>query len=135
PSGTPTSTTSASRPARTCGDRLVNRVAWPRLGQAGTGGFRVRHSIWILGLVIAAAVPAPALAASTDWPQYLHGPQHASVSTATAITTANAASLHQLWRFTPAAVSGKPAPKLEASPTVVGARLYIGSEAGLFYAL
>ena len=95
----------------------------------------MRRSIWILGLVVAVALPAPALAASTDWPQYLHGPQHASVSTATAITTANAASLHQLWHFTPAAVSGKPAPRLEASPTVVGARLYIGSEAGLFYAL
>jgi outer membrane protein assembly factor BamB len=95
----------------------------------------VRHSTWILALAIAAALPAPALAATTDWPQYLHGPQHASVSTATAITAANAASVHQLWHFTPAAVSGKPAPKLDASPTVVGARLYIGSEAGVFYAL
>ncbi|HKV67443.1 MAG TPA: PQQ-binding-like beta-propeller repeat protein [Gaiellales bacterium] len=95
----------------------------------------MRHSIGVLALVIAAALPVPAVAATTDWPQYLHGPQHASVSTATAITTANAASLHQLWHFTPAAVSGKPAPKLEASPTVVGTRLYIGSEAGLFYAL
>ena len=95
----------------------------------------MRHSIGVFGLVIAAALPAPALAASTDWPQYLHGPQHASVSTATAITTANAASLHQLWHFTPAAVSGRPAPKLDASPTVVGARIYIGSEAGVFYAL
>jgi polyvinyl alcohol dehydrogenase (cytochrome) len=95
----------------------------------------VRHPIWILALVIAAAVPSPALAATTDWPQYLHGPQHASVSAATSFTPANASSAHQIWHFTPAAVAGKPAPKLDASPTVVGGRVYIGSEAGVFYAL
>jgi polyvinyl alcohol dehydrogenase (cytochrome) len=96
----------------------------------------MRHPSWILAaLLVAAAVPSPAVAATTDWPQYLHGPQHASVSAAAAVTTANASSLHQIWHFTPAAASGKPAPKLEASPTVVGARVYIGSEAGVFYAL
>lgn len=95
----------------------------------------MRYSISILALVIAAAVPSPALAATADWPQYLHGPQHASVSNATAITTANASSVHQIWHFTPGAVSGKPAPKLDASPTVVGGRLYIGSETGVLYAL
>jgi polyvinyl alcohol dehydrogenase (cytochrome) len=40
-----------------------------------------------------------------------------------------------VWHFTPGAVSGKPPPKLDASPTVVGARVYIGSESGVFYAL
>jgi outer membrane protein assembly factor BamB len=95
----------------------------------------LRNALSILALVIAAAVPSPAFAATTDWPQYLHGPQHASVSAATAFTTANAASVRRVWHFTPGAVSGKPAPKLDASPTVVGKRLYIGSESGVFYAL
>jgi outer membrane protein assembly factor BamB len=95
----------------------------------------MRHAISILALVLAAAVPSPAFAAATDWPQYLHGPQHASVSAATRFTTANASSVRRVWRFTPGTVSGKPAPKLEASPTVVGKRLYIGAESGVFYAL
>jgi outer membrane protein assembly factor BamB len=95
----------------------------------------LRYPLSILALVIAAAAPAPALAATTDWPQYLHGPQHASVSQADAFTTANAASVRRAWHFTPGTVSGKPAPRLDASPTVVGARVYIGSESGVFYAL
>jgi outer membrane protein assembly factor BamB len=95
----------------------------------------VRRPIWILALVVAAAFPSSALAATTDWPQYLHGPQHSSVSAATAFTTANASSVHKIWHFKPGVVSGKPAPKLDASPTVVGGRLYIGSEAGVLYAL
>jgi polyvinyl alcohol dehydrogenase (cytochrome) len=57
------------------------------------------------------------------------------VSATTAFTPANAAGASQLWRFTPAAVSGKPRPLLDASPTVVGTRVYIGSQAGIFYAL
>src|SRR5438552_10255765 len=65
-----------------------------------------------LGVLMA---PASATAASGDWPQYLHGPQHSSVSATTAFTTANAAQAHQLWRFTPGTVAGKPAPLLDAS--------------------
>lgn len=95
----------------------------------------MRRSVSILALVIAAGVPSPAFAATTDWPQYLHGPQHSSVSAATAFTTGNASSVRRVWHFTPGAVGGKPAPKLDASPTVVGARLYIGSQSGVFYAL
>jgi outer membrane protein assembly factor BamB len=95
----------------------------------------VRRPAWILALVLAVAAPSPAFAATTDWPQYLHGPQHASVSAATAFTTANESSVRRVWRFTPSTVSGKPAPKLDASPTVVGARVYIGSQSGVFYAL
>jgi outer membrane protein assembly factor BamB len=95
----------------------------------------LRYPLSILAFMIAAAAPAPAFAATTDWPQYLHGPQHTSVSAATAFTTANAASVRRAWHFTPGGVSGKPAPKLDASPTVVGARVYIGSESGVFYAL
>ncbi len=90
---------------------------------------------WAVLVMVGFAAPSSAMAASLDWPQYLHGPQHSSVSAATAFTTADASSVHELWHFTPATVSGKPAPKLDASPAVVGTRLYIGSEAGVFYAL
>src|ERR671924_508113 len=79
--------------------------------------------------------PGVAAAAASDWSQYLHGPQHSSMSPTAAITTANAAGLSQLWHWTPAAVSGKPAPKLDASPTVVGTNVYIGSNTGVLYAL
>jgi len=86
----------------------------------------------------AAAGPAPATAASgagLDWRQYLHDPQHSSVSLATAFTASNAASAHQVWRWQPPVITGKPSPRLEASPTVAAGRVYIGAESGGFYAL
>ena len=47
------------------------------------------------------------------------------------------ASLHALWTFTAGASSqaGAPAPRFDASPTVVGGRVYIGSRTGIVYAL
>jgi polyvinyl alcohol dehydrogenase (cytochrome) len=89
----------------------------------------------VLGIAAAALPAGQALGATTDWPQYLHDSQHSSVSATTAFTVANASQVHQLWQFAPAAVSGEPTPTLDASPTVVGQRLYIGSNAGVFYAL
>ncbi len=83
----------------------------------------------------AAAAPAAATGASLDWRQYLHGPQHSSVSLATAFTPSNAASASQLWHWQPPVVSGKPAPALDASPTVVAGRVYIGALSGVFFAL
>jgi len=76
-----------------------------------------------------------ATGAGLDWPQYLHGPQHSSVSSATAFTPSNAASAGQVWHWQPSAITGKPAPRLEASPTVAAGRVYIGAESGRFYAL
>ena len=87
------------------------------LAQAGTAGAR--------------AVAAPSL----DWPQYLYGPQHSSVSPATAFTPSNAASATQVWHWQPPVIAGKPAPLLDASPTVVGGVVYIGAVSGGFYAL
>ncbi len=91
---------------------------------------------------LAAALPSvPAIAVSgaatvnLDWPQHLHDAQHSSVSPATAITTSNAASVHQTWHWQPPTVSGRPTPTLDASPTVVGGRVFIGSGSGRFYAL
>ena len=84
--------------------------------------------------VVAAPTPAAA-GASLDWPQYLHGPQHASVSAATAFTPSNAASASQVWHWQPPNLTGKPASRLDASPTVVAGRVYIGAGSGGFYAL
>jgi len=78
---------------------------------------------------------APAAGPGLDWPQYLHGPQHSSVSAATAFTPSNAASVRRVWHWQPPVIPGKPAPALEASPTVVAGRVYIGAESGGFYAL
>ena len=79
----------------------------------------------------ARATSAPAL----NWSQYLHGPQHSSVSPAMSFTPSNAASATQVWHWQPPVVSGQPAPVLEASPTVAGRLVYIGAESGGFYAL
>jgi outer membrane protein assembly factor BamB len=71
----------------------------------------------------------------TDWPAYLNGPHHPSFTPASTITTANAGTLHQVWHFKPAPVAGKPPPQVFASPTVVGGRVYVGFNNGVFYAL
>jgi hypothetical protein len=104
-------------------------------------GFRALVMIFgLAGLVLAAAVARPAPAASAtgpglDWLQYLHGPQHSSVSLATAFTPSDAASARQVWHWQPPVIAGEPSPSLEASPTVAAGRVYIGAESGGFYAL
>ena len=106
----------------------VFRVLTVVLGLAGAA----------LSAPAAAAGPASAPAAAgagLDWPQYLHGPQHSSVSLATAFTASNAASAHQVWHWQPPVIAGKPPPLLEASPTVAAGRVYIGALSGGFYAL
>lgn len=77
----------------------------------------------------------PASSSNLDWTQYLHGPQHSSVSPATAFTTANAGSAKVAWHWTPPVISGEPAPHLDASPTVAAGRVFIGAQSGGFYAL
>jgi outer membrane protein assembly factor BamB len=91
----------------------------------------------LAGLALAAgsASAAPVASPNLDWTQYLHGPQHASVSAATAFTPANASSATLAWHWEPPKVSGKPAPGLNASPTVAAGRVFIGAESGGFYAL
>src|SRR5919108_506961 len=63
-----------------------------------------KRSLSALSVAVLALWPAAARAASSDWPQYLHGPQHSSMSATTAITTANAGALGQLWHWMPAGV-------------------------------
>src|SRR5262249_40989301 len=53
----------------------------------------------------------------------------------TAFTPANAGSVTQVWHWKPPVISGQAAPHLDASPTVVAGRVYIGAESGGFYAL
>ena len=111
-----------------------------------SGPFRGIHApFWVFvlaGLVLSApaAVATPASAAAVtgapvDWVQYLHGPQHSSVSLATSFTPSNAASASQVWHWQPPAITGQPAPRLDASPTVAAGRVYVGAESGGFYAL
>jgi glucose dehydrogenase len=84
---------------------------------------------------VAAAGSARAAGPNLDWPQYLDGPQHDSVSNATAFTPSNAALARQVWHWQPPVVAGQPAPVLDASPTVVAGVVYIGAQSGGFYAL
>jgi polyvinyl alcohol dehydrogenase (cytochrome) len=100
-------------------------------------------ALGLAGVVLAPAAGArstgpaslPAAAPNLDWPQYLHGPQHSSVSNATAFTTSNSGSVTQVWHWQPPLISGRPAPALDASPTVVAGAVYIGAQSGGFYAL
>ena len=73
-----------------------------------------------------------ATGSSIDWPQYLNGPQHSSVSATIAFTVSNAASATQAWHWPPA---GQTVPTLNASPTVVGGKVYIGDQNSHFWAL
>jgi outer membrane protein assembly factor BamB len=91
--------------------------------------------IGVVPLSAAVAGSAGVGSASLDWPQFLGGPQHGSVSNATAFTPLNAASAAQVWHWQPPVISGEPAPVLDASPTVVAGTVYIGAQSGAFYAL
>ena len=101
-----------------------------------------------LAIVTLAIVAMPQLAAgaalgssrvsasSLDWPQYLHGPQHSSVSPQdTAFTTSNAGSASRVWHWQPPVVTGQPAPVLDASPTVASGSVFVGAQSGVLYAL
>lgn len=96
----------------------------------------------VLALVGVGQVPQAAVAGSArtagpglDWPQYLGGPQHDSVSATAAFTPSNVASATLVWHWQPPVIGGEPAPVLDASPTVVGGTVYIGAQSGVFYAL
>jgi outer membrane protein assembly factor BamB len=96
-------------------------------------------------LLTAAAVAALALALAgsaqpatlADWPAYLNGVSHRSFTTSDTITPANVGTLHRVWHFKPppSTMAGQPPPQIFASPTVVGGRVYVGFNNGVFYAL
>lgn len=96
-----------------------------------------RSSLQLVVACLAVSAIAPVAAAmASDRTGYLGGPAHTSASPETAITPANAASLTRAWLWKPpAATAGQPAAALNASPTVAGGRVFIGSNTGVFYAL
>src|SRR5262249_338244 len=109
----------------------------------GTGFVMGRVRSWLLPVAGAVALAAGVLPQATgaardtaglDWPQFLHDPQHSSVSLATAFTPANAGPVTQVWHWKPPVIKGQAAPHLDASPTVVAGRVYIGAESGGFFA-
>jgi outer membrane protein assembly factor BamB len=98
---------------------------------------RLIRSLAIVIAIATWAAPAAGRAGTAlDWSAYLFGPAHHSLSPATAITPANAASLHVAWHWTPPpATSGQPPAVLYSSPTVASGKVFIGSNTGVFYAL
>jgi|tagenome__1003787_1003787.scaffolds.fasta_scaffold20985924_4 outer membrane protein assembly factor BamB len=74
-------------------------------------------------------------AAVDDWPGYLFDVSHRSFTASATITPADVASLHQVWHFKPPPDASRPPPQIFASPTVVGGRVYVGFNNGVFYAL
>src|SRR5215470_2344251 len=107
----------------------------PLIAALGLAGVVLAPAAGAAGARSTGPASRPAAAPSLDWPQYLHGPQHSSVSNATAFTTSNSGSVTQVWHWQPPVISGKPAPALDASPTVVAGVVYIGAQSGGFYAL
>ncbi len=107
---------------------------------------RVARSLTIAALTIVFGIAlsvgnlstAVGAASSLDWSAYEHGPYHHSVSYGdTAITPTTVATLHAAWRFVAAkpTQSGQPGAGFDASPVVVGGRVYIGAKTGLFSVL
>lgn len=71
--------------------------------------------------------------AFADWPAYLLDAGHSSYNpAATSIGTGNVANLQPVWQFFQSTAGNR---QFEASPTVVGGVVYIGSENGYFYAI
>lgn len=85
------------------------------------------------------AVNGTALArGDSNWPSYLHGPEHWSYSPGEkAIRPGNVADLVRQWRFRGdrATRRGQPVSGFLASPTVAGGVVYIGAATGWFYKL
>jgi len=100
----------------------TRRLAWLTTVQAAL----------VAGAALLVPVPAQAQGAS-DWPAYLFGNEHGSYNAAaTAITTANAGSLSQVWHFTPPGHLGS---QLYSTPIVFNGNVYFGSDNGNFYDL
>jgi outer membrane protein assembly factor BamB len=85
--------------------------------------------------IFLAAALAVAGSSGTSYSAYLGGPAHDSfASSATTITTSNAASIKSAWTWTPVK-KGSLSTYLNASPIEYDGVIYIGSETGDFYAV
>jgi outer membrane protein assembly factor BamB len=97
---------------------------------------RVRSVVLMLSLVVVAAAWPAGAATTADWPAYLYSAIHTSNNaSATAITTSNASQLSHAWTWTPPTVTGRDAPRVDATPVTYGGRVYIGTRTGWLYAL
>jgi outer membrane protein assembly factor BamB len=90
------------------------------------------------GMRASAAVPVSTVQTTTtpDWSSYLFAADHAGYNPlATAITTANAASLVKVWHWAPGAPGAGELGGLYSSPVVSGGMVFIGARTGVFYAI
>src|SRR4051794_25933371 len=89
----------------------------------------------LIGLALASIAAHAATVA--DWPEYLFGAKHQSFTPDNSITPSNVGNLHRVWHFKPppSTMAGQPPPQMFATPTVVGGRVYVGFNNGVFYAL
>lgn len=105
----------------------------------GAVGVKARTAAWctaLAGCGLLWAGPGAAVSDPDVQPTYLHDPGHSSLSTSTAITTANVGSLALSWHWSPdAPLAGHPRNELFSSPAVVNNVVYVGSNSGEFYAL
>jgi len=97
-------------------------------------------SVALAAVLSTAALSTPGSAATghVNWPMYLYGTSHSSANPgATAITTANAGTLHQAWSWQvpPPTKTGQPAAELLASPVVFNGVIYMATYSGLLVAL
>jgi outer membrane protein assembly factor BamB len=105
----------------------------PHCGYHWYNGVVVRFRLLLAAGALVLVWPAAALA--SDWTGYFGDTTHRSASPETAITPANAASLHVVWQWSPPASAGsRPRAQLFASPTVANGRVFVGSNSGVFYA-
>jgi outer membrane protein assembly factor BamB len=94
----------------------------------------------VLAATVAALVaPVSAGADMTfvNWPGYLYGLSHSSLSPGTTITVANAVNpaLVSNWSCPARTISSQPPPEFTASPAVYNGIVYIGCNTGVFYAV
>src|SRR4051794_3886551 len=102
-----------------------------------------RSSLFLIALaallVFTGVLAGPAGAAATaPWAGYLFGPRHSPYNqAATAFTPTTATAVSPAWTFTaaPPTKTGQPTAVFNASPTVSGGVVYIGSNTGVFSAI
>jgi quinoprotein glucose dehydrogenase len=100
--------------------------------------FRHRFALLLGAAALTASAGISDAVAAPDWPGYEGGPNHTSAySGDVSLTPGNAAGLSPDWTFTEQAgtIPGQRPPRFDASPVVVGGRVYIGSRTGMLYSL
>jgi polyvinyl alcohol dehydrogenase (cytochrome) len=95
----------------------------------------ITRACGVLAIAGNLVVGGPTATSANSYAAYLGGPQHVSYAqAATAVTPANAATTHSIWKWTPVAKGGA-STYLNASPITNAGITYIGAETGDFYAV